>query len=231
MPLAPLDLDYNRERMLAGLSYSGFAPDLAEERSACAQACARYNERAPGASRREQLKMLRHIIPSIPSLPPFAADAADDAAQLRPYPRIVAPFRVDYGSNRRIGDSFANSGLVCLDTCKIKIGSHCVLGPNVQLYTASHPVDPVLRRSAEPHLGGPIEIGDDCWLGGQVIVLPNVKIGRGCTVGAGSVVTKSLPPFVVAVGSPARILKKVESTMADEYFREHPDEEWFPAAE
>jgi acetyltransferase-like isoleucine patch superfamily enzyme len=77
-------------------------------------------------------------------------------------------------------------------------------------------LDPFLRNGTNgPEFGGPIEIGEDCWLGGNVIVLPGVTIGRGCTVGAGSVVTKDIPAFHVAVGNPARIIRKIEPKEPD----------------
>ena len=78
-----------------------------------------------------------------------------------------------------------------LDTCEVRIGDRTVIGPNVSFYSAAHPLDPGLRDGLEgPELGKEIDVGSDCWFGGNVIVLPGVRIGKGCTVGAGSVVTK-----------------------------------------
>ncbi|GAA5982283.1 hypothetical protein JCM11641_006249 [Rhodosporidiobolus odoratus] len=124
---------------------------------------------------------------------------------------------------------FCNFNFTVLNTAQVTIGSRVLFGPNVSLFSATHPVDPVVRDGNRgPDTGARITIGDDCFFGGSVVVLPGVTIGRGVTVGAGSVVTKDIPPFVVAAGNPARILRKVESTMATEYFAEHPEEEWHP---
>jgi len=83
-----------------------------------------------------------------------------------------------------------------------------MFGPNVQLYAATHPID-IERRRAGSELAYPITIGDDCWIGGNVTILAGVKIGNGCVVGAGSVVTKDIEDYSVVVGNPARLIKKV----------------------
>ncbi|GAA5913824.1 hypothetical protein JCM6882_007709 [Rhodosporidiobolus microsporus] len=220
----------NRKAMLEGTLYTAFVPDLIDERRRTSKACAVYNNRATEVTRREQIIMLKKIIPSIPELPPKQDDEAEDEAQLADFPWFEPSFKCDYGAQISVGKNvFANFGFICLDTCPISIGSRVLFGPNVQLYSGTHPLDPSIRNgTAGPELGGDITIGDDCWFGGQVVVLPNVKIGRGATVGAGSVLTKSVPPFVVVAGNPARIIRKVESPWAVEYFKEHPEEEWFP---
>ncbi|BGP17918.1 hypothetical protein JCM10213_003925 [Rhodosporidiobolus nylandii] len=227
-----IDLAENRARARRGELYTAFVPDLTAERRKCAQACAVYNREALNVSRREQVQMLKKIIPSLPDLPPKKDDEAEDDEQLQDFPWFEPQFKADYGTMIKIGKNvFANFGFICLDTCQITIGDRVLFGPNVQLYAASHPLDPAIRNgTAGPENGGPIEIGDDCWFGGQVVVLANVKIGRGVTVGAGSVVTKSVPPFTVVAGNPARVIKKIESPWADEYFKAHPEEEWFPPA-
>lgn len=91
------------------------------------------------------------------------------------------------------------------------------MGPNVSIYSAGHETS-VLSRVKFVEFGHPIRIEDDCWIGGGVTILPNVTIGRGSTVGAGAVVTKSIPPYSVALGAPARVVKtlpSVEEEMAD----------------
>ncbi len=120
-------------------------------------------------------------------------------AQIRP------PFHCDYGTQISFGDrSFANFGLVVLDVVSVTIGQDVQIGPNVQLLTATHPLDADLRRD-KWEAGEPIVIGDNVWLGGGVIVCPGVTIGENTVVGAGSVVTRDLPANVVAVGNPARV--------------------------
>ncbi|MBE3047607.1 sugar O-acetyltransferase [Candidatus Bathyarchaeota archaeon] len=112
----------------------------------------------------------------------------------------------------RLGKSvYINSNSTFLDTLPITIGDRTLVGPNCAFYSAAHPTDPTLRDGTRgPEYGLPITIGADCWIGGNVVVLPGVTIGRGVTVGAGSVVTKDVPEYTVVVGNPARVLKSVE---------------------
>ncbi len=125
-----------------------------------------------------------------------------DDVEIRP------PFHCDYGTQISFGDrSFANFGLVVLDVVAVHIGEDVQIGPNVQLLTATHPLDATARRE-KWEAGEPITIGDNVWLGGGVIVCPGVTIGENTVVGAGSVVTKDLPANVIAVGNPARVLRR-----------------------
>ena len=101
---------------------------------------------------------------------------------------------------------FANFGLVALDVATITIGDDVQIGPNVQLLTPTHPVEPELRL-AKWEAAQPIVIGDNAWLGGGAVVLAGVTVGPGTVVGAGAVVTRDLPAGVVAVGNPARVLR------------------------
>jgi len=105
---------------------------------------------------------------------------------------------------------YINFNCTFLDTCTISIGARTLIGPNCSFYAASHPLYPFLRNGTQgPELGAPINIGEDCWFGGNVVVLPGITIGRGVTIGAGSVVTKDVPDFVVVAGNPARVIKHI----------------------
>ncbi len=120
---------------------------------------------------------------------------------------VEKPLRVDYGCNTHFGSNvFINFNLTVLDTARITIGNNVFIGPNVALYAALHPLDPVIRAQ---HLGTslPITIGNDVWIAGNVTLLPGVTIGDGCVIGAGSVVNKSIPPGMLAVGNPCRVLR------------------------
>ncbi len=122
---------------------------------------------------------------------------------------IRPPFRCDYGHQTHIGArTFANWGLIALDVGRITIGDDVQIGPNVQLLTATHPIEPEPRR-AKWEGSRPITIGNNVWLGGGVIVCPGVTIGDNTVVGAGAVVVRDLPPNVVAVGNPARVIRKL----------------------
>lgn len=114
--------------------------------------------------------------------------------------------------NHRLGTNvFINQNSTWIDTCLISIGARTLVGPNCSFYSGTHPLDPTVRNGTRgPETGQPITIGEDCWLGGNVIVLPGVTIGKGATVGAGSVVTKDVEPYTVVVGNPARAIRKIE---------------------
>lgn len=122
----------------------------------------------------------------------------------------------DYGYNIFVGENFyANFNCTFLDVSTIEIGDNCMFAPNVQLYTATHPLHPVKRNSGLEY-AKPIKIGNNVWLGGGVIVTPGVTLGDNVVVGAGSVVTKSFPDNVVIAGNPARIIKTVEEEPLEE---------------
>lgn len=117
--------------------------------------------------------------------------------------------KFDYGIHITVGDNFyCNYDCVMLDVCKITFGDNCMLGPNVQIYTATHPLDETLRNSGQ-EFGKPITIGNSVWMGGGVIVYPGVSLGNNVVVSAGSVVTKSFGDNVLIGGNPARILKEI----------------------
>ena len=125
-------------------------------------------------------------------LPLVTADAEDDAALLEQEPWIEAPLHMDYGFNARLGPNvFINFNCTILDTCLVTIGARTVVGPNVSFFAGTHPLDPLVRNGTKgPEYGKEIHVGEDCWIGGNVIILPGIGIGNGATVGAGSVVTK-----------------------------------------
>ena len=115
--------------------------------------------------------------------------------------------RIDYGINTQIGNNvFINFNFVLLDCAPVMIGNNVFIGPDVQIYTAQHPLDIDLRRE---HIGSarPVSIGNDVWIGGGCIILPGVTIGEGSTIGAGSVVTRSVPAGAVACGNPCRVIR------------------------
>ena len=134
---------------------------------------------------------------------------------------IESPFTADYGAHIEIGEfSYVNVNCIFLDSARITIGDRVLIGPGVQLITASHPVDASERTidyTADPvfpfrvrSYAKPIAIGDDVWIGAGAILLPGVTIGPGTTIGAGSVVTRSVPANVVAAGNPARIIRTLD---------------------
>jgi len=179
--------------MRAGDLYIADDPEILEAANASIELMAAYNATTP---RQEPLR--RRLLAEL-------LGAIGEGTAIRP------PLYVDYGSNLRIGARcFANFGLTALDVAPITIGDDVQIGPHVQLLTPTHPVDPELRR-ARWEAAAPIVIGDNVWLGGGVIVCPGVTIGANTVVGAGAVVTRDLPGDVMAVGSPARVIRPLGS--------------------
>ncbi|CAE6339823.1 unnamed protein product [Rhizoctonia solani] len=125
---------------------------------------------------------------------------------------IVMPFFCEYGFNVIIeGDVFIGTGCTMLDVCPITIGERTLIGPNVQIYTPVHPLNPEERNGLKgKEWAKPIKIGKDCWIGGSAIICPGVTIGDGSTVGAGSVVTKDVEPRCLVAGNPARLIKRID---------------------
>lgn len=123
---------------------------------------------------------------------------------------INQPFRCDYGCNIHVGENFfANFNLTILDEAEVRIGKNAFIGPNVSIYTACHPLD-AERRNAYDEWAEPVTIGDNVWMGGNVVIVPGVTVGNNVVIGAGSVVTKDIPDNVVVVGNPAKIIKHLD---------------------
>jgi maltose O-acetyltransferase len=122
---------------------------------------------------------------------------------------IEPPFWCDYGVNIHIGtDFYANHGLVILDGARVSIGNHVFIAPNVGIHTAGHPLD-AERRNAGQEYALPVTIGDNVWIGAGVTLVPGVCVGNNSVIGAGSVVTRDIPPDVVAVGNPCRVIREI----------------------
>ena len=122
---------------------------------------------------------------------------------------INPPFYCDYGKHIEVGKNFfANYNCTLIDVAKIKIGDNCQMAPNVAIYTAGHPVRPVSRNSAYEY-GKEVTIGDNVWIGGNVVICPGVRIGDNVVIGAGSVVTRDIPDWSVAAGNPCRVLRPI----------------------
>ncbi len=177
--------------MLAGDLYDPSDPELSAQRTRARQLLDEFNRSAPDQVAERQA-LLRRLIP----------EQGNGLA-------IEPPFYCDYGQHISVGDRvFFNFNCVLLDPAPIRIGHDVLFGPAVQVYTATHPTDHTVRRQGlESAL--PIEIGNDIWIGGGAIILPGVRIGDHSIIGAGSVVTRSIPAGVLAVGNPCRVLRSL----------------------
>lgn len=181
-----------REKMLAGELYRPVHdPELGAMHDRALNLLREFNS-ATQADRREEL--LRSLFGKVGASP-----------------NITSTFYCDYGSNIYAGDNlYMNYGCVILDCNEVHLGDNLQCAPYVQIYTATHPIDPTVRASGL-EFALPICIGNNVWIGGGAIICPGVTIGDNTTIGAGSVVTKDIPANVVAVGNPCRVLRSINS--------------------
>lgn len=180
-----------KERMLAGEHYLADDPEIQADALRSEQFTQQYNETRAGDQKTRDA-ILRE----------FLGEVGEDVV-VRP------PIQADYGYRTTIGPrTFINWGLMLCDVATVTIGADVQVGPGVQLLTPTHPTEPEARR-AKWEASKPISIGDNVWLGGGVVVCPGVTIGENTVVGAGAVVVRDLPPNVVAVGNPAKVVRKL----------------------
>ncbi|MES2660095.1 MAG: sugar O-acetyltransferase [Verrucomicrobiota bacterium] len=179
-----------KEKMLGGELYNAQDPQLVRERVICRDLCKRLNDSAE-----DQQDERRRILSELIGQPTDAT--------------VQPPFHCDYGTNISLGSNvYFNFNCIILDVMPVVIGDNTLFGPAVQIYTATHPLDAVERRGGLES-AKPITIGSDVWIGGGAILCPGVTIGDRSVIGAGSVVTKSIPADVIAAGNPCRILRSL----------------------
>lgn len=181
-----------REKMNAGLWYdANNDQELIQQRLMCQDLCFELNQLKPSDQKREQI--------------------LDQLLGYHPQGLVLlSPFMADYGTNIKLGkDVFINVNNYFMDGASIEIGNHVFIGPSCGFYTASHPLDYVNRnKGLEKAL--PIKVGDNCWFGAHVSIMPGVTIGSGCVIGAGSVVTKDIPDNSLVAGVPAKVIKSIK---------------------
>lgn len=180
-----------KEKMLAGKMYDPMDPTLKSDRENAHELCYRYNQLKPNdkTKKKELLKKL------------FKTDKNC---------YIEPNFRCDYGYNISFGKNFyMNFDCVVLDVNKVTFGDNVMIAPKVQIYTATHPLNPD-RRNSGRELGYPIDIGNNVWIGGGAIICPGVSIGDNTVIAAGAVVTKDVKNNVLVGGNPAKIIKSID---------------------
>lgn len=185
-----------REKMLSGQPFSSDA-GLVEDKVRSRALVTKFNSLTPGSD--NATAVLKDLMGSL-----------GKGVYIEP------PFSCDYGFYVHLGDNVRMSfNCVILDVCEVHIGARTILAPNVQIYGATHSLDPVARSSGGElgkhivTIGKTVRIGEDVWIGGGAIIRPGVTIGDCAVVGAGAVVTKDVPPRCVVAGSPARIIKYI----------------------
>lgn len=178
-----------KEKMLAGEAYNASAPVLLRERMRAHDLCHELSQIKPS-----DLAAKKRILDE---LLPHTGEGLF----------ITPSFFCDYGWNISIGKNFyANTGCVILDVAPVTIGDDVMLAPHVQIYAATHAMDPD-ERAALVEFGKPVWIGNKVWIGGNATICPGVRIGDGSVIGAGSVVTKDIPAGVAAAGNPCRVIR------------------------
>ena len=181
-----------KDKMLAGDLYdANYNEDLEKEREQAKDLCYEFNKIKP-SDRKKQKEILKRIL-----------------GRTKETFWIEQPFIGDYGYNIEIGENFySNHNLIILDANKVVFGDNVFIAPNCSFYTAGHPLEVELRNKGLEY-AKPIKVGDNVWIGGNVIVLPGVTIGDNTVIGAGSVVTKDVPSNVLAVGNPCRVIRTI----------------------
>lgn len=181
-----------KEKMLAGEMYNPADPELLKERQEARCKVRIYNQtlETEEDTRKELLKEL--------------LGSTGENVYMEPN------IRFDYGYNTHVGENFfANFDCTILDVCEVRFGDNCMLAPGVQIYTATHPLNPTERNSGREY-AKPITIGNNVWIGGSAIINPGVSVGDNVVIASGAVVTKDVPENVVVGGNPARIIKHIE---------------------
>lgn len=190
-----------KDRMLNGLPYLSFEDGLFEERQKAKVLCHKVNTCGP-LDVEKRNEYLRELIPN----------AKGDFY-------IEPPFRCDYGTNIILGENFySNYNLTVLDCAKVTFGDNVLVAPNVCITTAGHPIHYLSRRKYE--YADEITIGNNVWIGANVVINPGVKIGDNCVIGSGSVVTKDIESDSVAVGNPCRVLRKITDEDRIYYYKD-----------
>lgn len=181
-----------KEKMLNGELYNAnYDETLIKERTKCKTVCFQYNNTSP-----EKIKEREKIIKKL-------------LGKTKGKFLIEQPFICDYGYNIEIGKNFySNHNLIILDCAKVTFGDNVFIAPNCGFYSAGHPLDYKIRNKGLEY-AKPITIGNNVWIGGNVIVLGGVTIGNNVVIGAGSLVTKDIPDNSLAYGVPAKIMKKL----------------------
>ena len=190
-----------KERMLSGKPYKAFSPELEIERLRARKLIHKYNQLTPDEAAKRN-KILKELL-----------GTCGEQFVIEP------PFRCDYGYNIELGENFyANFNLVILDCARVSIGKNALIGPDVGIYTAGHPVHPELRNM-EYEFAFPVTIGESVWIGGHVVINPGVCIGDNVVIGSGSVVTRDIPSGVIAMGNPCRVLREITEEDEKYYYK------------
>ena len=197
-----------KEKMISGKLYDSSDEELVQDRKRASELCYKYNFEVKTQEERNEIlkKLFKSCGENI---------------------YITPTFKCDYGYNIEVGENFyANYDCIILDICNVKIGNNVMLAPRVCIYSATHPIDAFVRNSYLEY-GKPVIIEDDVWIGGNSVINPGVKIGKGSIVASGSVVVKDVLPNTIVGGNPAKVIREITDkdkeywmNMREEYFKD-----------
>ena len=192
-----------RDRMKSGKLYNTADPQLQAQQRQCNELVYDYNATRPSETQRRE-ELLKQIFAEV-----------GEGCWIEP------PLRANWGCNTHLGKNvYANFNLTLVDDTHVYIGDSVMIGPNVTITAAGHPIDPDLRRQVMQY-NFPVRIEENVWIGAGAILLPGVTVGKNSVISAGSVVTRDIPPNVVALGTPCRVLREIGPRDREFYFRNY----------
>ncbi len=190
-----------KKKMISGQPYKANDTELIQERLTIREILYDFNHTRPAESNKAQI-LIRKIF-----------------GQVGKNCFVEPDFKCDYGYNITVGDNFyANFNCIILDCAKVTIGNNVFFAPNVNIYTAGHPIHQDLRLQ-EIEYAFPVTIGNNVWIGGNVVINPNITIGDNVVIGSGSVVTKDIPKNVIAAGNPCKVVREITDEDKKYYFK------------
>ena len=197
-----MSLEDIKKKMHIGEIYFSHEQVLVDEQAQCLEILYDYNQTRPSEVEKRKEILSR-----------FFAQMGEDCY-------IEPPLRANWGRHTYLGKQvYANFNLTLVDDTTIRIGDYVMIAPNVTIATASHPIEPELRKRVG-QFNIPVTIGNNVWIGAGSVVLPGVTIGDNTVIGAGSVVTKDIPANVVAVGNPCRVMREIGAHDREFYYKE-----------
>ena len=197
-----MSLNETKRKMHAREIYFCNEQELVDEQTLCLEILYDFNQTRPSESKKREEILARLF------------------AEIGPDCYIEPPLRANWGRHTHFGRQvYANFNLTLVDDTHIYIGDCVLIGPNVTIATAGHPIEPELRRQTA-QFNVPVHIGNNVWIGANSVVLPGVSIGENSVIGAGSIVTRDIPANVVAVGNPCRILREIGERDREFYYKE-----------
>ena len=197
-----MSLNETKRKMHAQEIYCASEQELVDEQTLCLEILYDFNQTRPSESKKRE-EILSRLF-----------------AEIGPDCYIEPPLRANWGRHTHFGRQvYANFNLTLVDDTHIYIGDCVLIGPNVTIATAGHPIEPGLRQQAA-QFNVPVRIGNNVWIGANSVVLPGITIGDNSVIGAGSIVTRDIPANVVAVGNPCRVLREIGERDREFYYQD-----------